>query len=210
MHNCSGISAATLAGVTTTVAQARRHVARFVGPDTLLLGHTLENDLKALKLVHPRCIDTSLLFMHPRGLPYRSALRTLAKTHLGIVIQEGEHDSVADARATRDLAALRIGKGPTWGCPHLLQLAADAGKHVMLVDRPEVLNQHAPGGATLVQCSSDEEASAAQHGWSVSMQRGRVYAWYWTKRVGSDGLFPFCRSFKAWRQRWMDQHPMWL
>lgn len=31
-------------------------------PLTLQVGHTLENDLKALRLVHGRCIDTSFLF----------------------------------------------------------------------------------------------------------------------------------------------------
>lgn len=34
---------------------------------TIFVGHGLENDLKALRVVHPRCIDTAALFPHPRG-----------------------------------------------------------------------------------------------------------------------------------------------
>lgn len=62
----SGITASMLEAVTLSVAQARQRVTRFVGPGSILVGHTLENDLKAVKLVHLRCIDTSLLYPHPR------------------------------------------------------------------------------------------------------------------------------------------------
>lgn len=54
-------------------------------PLTVLIGHGLENDLKAIRLVHPpnRAIDTAQLFPHPRGLPFRRALRMLVQEHLG-------------------------------------------------------------------------------------------------------------------------------
>jgi hypothetical protein len=38
------------------------------------LGHGLENDLRALKILHSRVIDTSLVFPHFYGLPYRKML----------------------------------------------------------------------------------------------------------------------------------------
>ena len=37
----------------------------------LFIGHGLENDLRALKILHSRVIDTSLVFPHFYGLPYR-------------------------------------------------------------------------------------------------------------------------------------------
>jgi RNA exonuclease 1 len=37
----------------------------------ILLGHPLESDLKVLKLCHPRCIDTALIYHHPRGRPLK-------------------------------------------------------------------------------------------------------------------------------------------
>lgn len=53
-------------------------------PPQVLIGHGLENDLKALRLV-PRIgqvIDTAALYPHPRGLPYRYSLKILTKEHL--------------------------------------------------------------------------------------------------------------------------------
>ncbi|KAF9076733.1 hypothetical protein BDP27DRAFT_1283459 [Rhodocollybia butyracea] len=81
-----------------------------IGKDTILIGHALENDLKTLRLVHHRCVDTVLLYPHPRGAPYRRALRDLAREHLNSTIQEGGgstgHSSLEDAIATLDLVRL--------------------------------------------------------------------------------------------------------
>lgn len=46
-----------------------------VGSETLLVGHALENDLRALRLTHARIVDTGTLFPHPRGLPYKTKLK---------------------------------------------------------------------------------------------------------------------------------------
>ena len=51
---------------------------RIVSQETVLCGHSLDSDLKALKVVHRRCVDTSVLFPHPRGYPLRLKLKTLA------------------------------------------------------------------------------------------------------------------------------------
>ena len=53
-------------GVTTTLAQIQQQVLQHVGPETLLVGHALENDLKVLKLVHLRNLDTAMLYPHAR------------------------------------------------------------------------------------------------------------------------------------------------
>ncbi|CAI4050875.1 putative 3'-5' exonuclease SKDI_15G0790 [Saccharomyces kudriavzevii IFO 1802] len=69
-----------------------------------LVGHALKHDLEALMLSHPKSMlrDTS------RHLPFRQAyakgktpsLKKLTREVLKIAIQEGEHSSVEDARAT--------------------------------------------------------------------------------------------------------------
>lgn len=56
-------------GVITTLAEAQQHVLQFMGPDTFLLGHALENYLNALKLVRLRNVDTAMLYPHPRVRP---------------------------------------------------------------------------------------------------------------------------------------------
>ena len=48
-----------------------------IGARTIIIGHALENDLKALRLIHHRCVDTCVLFPHRAGIPYRRALREL-------------------------------------------------------------------------------------------------------------------------------------
>jgi RNA exonuclease 1 len=55
----------------------QRALGRLIGADTILIGHSLDNDLRALRLVHHRVVDTAVLFPHPRSLPYRRALRDL-------------------------------------------------------------------------------------------------------------------------------------
>ena len=36
-----------------------------ITPSTILLGHSLESDLRPPQFVHPHCIDTALIFHHP-------------------------------------------------------------------------------------------------------------------------------------------------
>jgi hypothetical protein len=47
----------------------------------------LDSDLKALRMTHTQCVDTAILFPHPRGFPYRIKLKELAETYLSITIQ---------------------------------------------------------------------------------------------------------------------------
>lgn len=81
--------------------------------ETILVGHSLENDLLALKISHESVIDTALLYKHPRGGSYKIALRILAKRFLSREIQQPGvgHDSVEDAKATMELALLKIRNG---------------------------------------------------------------------------------------------------
>ncbi|KAL1450430.1 hypothetical protein WDU94_002796 [Cyamophila willieti] len=45
--------------------------------DSIIVGHGLENDLRALKLIHSHIIDTSVLFPHAFGLPFRRSLKSI-------------------------------------------------------------------------------------------------------------------------------------
>ena len=71
------------------------------------------NDLLALKISHDLIIDTSVLYKHPRGGSYKTALRVLAKRFLSKEIQQSGtgHDSIEDAKAAMDLALLKIRNG---------------------------------------------------------------------------------------------------
>lgn len=69
----------------------------------VLVGHALKNDLAVLLLSHPqRDIRDTAKHANFRktSMGRAPALRKLAKERLGMDIQEGEHSSVEDARAT--------------------------------------------------------------------------------------------------------------
>lgn len=114
----SGITPQILEGVTTTLQDIQQELLSLLGPDSILLGHSLESDLNALQLTHPHIIDTSIIYPHPRGLPLRSSLKYLANKYLKREIQKGGadgHDSVEDALAVLDLVRMKCEKGPRWG-----------------------------------------------------------------------------------------------
>ena len=116
----SGITAAMLEGVTTTLQDIQQKLTTSIlTPDTILMGHSLNSDLSALKLTHPYIIDTALLFPHPRGPPLKSRLKWLAQRYLSREIQKGHgstgHDSIEDAKACLDLVKQKCEKGKAWG-----------------------------------------------------------------------------------------------
>lgn len=93
---------------------ARDLLFSHLSPQTPLIGHGLENDLNAIRIIHPVLIDTALLFPHKAGLPFRNALKALMAQHLNRQIQvvvdgkmEG-HDSKEDANAAGDLVRLKL------------------------------------------------------------------------------------------------------
>lgn len=92
---------------------ARELFFSLINPDTVLIGHGLENDLNAMRMVHPKLVDTILVYPHKRGLPIRNGLKALMELHLNRRIQmqgaEG-HDSAEDARAAGELARLKVQK----------------------------------------------------------------------------------------------------
>lgn len=91
-------------------AEARALLFKYISPTTSLIGHALENDLKAIRIIHPCIVDTVVLFPHSQGLPKRNSLKMLSKMILDREIQSGSggHDSHEDARAAGDLVRVKI------------------------------------------------------------------------------------------------------
>nr|XP_039250936.1 RNA exonuclease 1 homolog [Styela clava] len=104
----SGVTERDLQGVSTTLKDVQNFMLETFSKDTILIGHSLESDFVALKLIHETVVDTSLMYPHPRGLPFKSALRTLAEKHLRLYIQRGTHDSKEDAVACMKLAIAKV------------------------------------------------------------------------------------------------------
>ncbi|ORY04005.1 hypothetical protein BCR34DRAFT_605005 [Clohesyomyces aquaticus] len=113
----SGITEAMLKDVTTTLSDIQQRLLKMITPRTILVGHSLNSDLLALKLTHPFIVDTAILYPHPRGPPYRQSLKFLSQRYLSQAIQKGDkgHDSVEDARACLHLVKQKCERGPLWG-----------------------------------------------------------------------------------------------
>lgn len=96
-------------------AAARELLFQHLQPETPLIGHAIDNDLNACRIIHPTIVDTVLLYPHPMGLPIRFSLKILAKKYLDRDIQTGGaqgHDSREDAKATGDLVRVKVRE--TW------------------------------------------------------------------------------------------------
>lgn len=114
----SGISAELLNNVTTTLPQIQEKLKAILTPHTILAGHSLDSDLRALKISFPFVIDTTLIYPHPKGPPQKSSLKWLCQKYLSREIQNRGpqgHDSVEDARACLDLVKQKCEKGKSWG-----------------------------------------------------------------------------------------------
>ncbi|OAX33367.1 hypothetical protein K503DRAFT_869590 [Rhizopogon vinicolor AM-OR11-026] len=122
MTRWSGITEAVLASATTTLAEVQAQIMPILapknGPTSILIGHSLESDLRALRICHPRCIDTAIIYHHPRGRPLKPGLAWLIKKWAGREIQtrgESGHDPEEDARACIDLLRMKLRNGPSFG-----------------------------------------------------------------------------------------------
>uniref|UniRef100_A0A6A7FTK6 RNA exonuclease 1 homolog n=2 Tax=Hirondellea gigas TaxID=1518452 RepID=A0A6A7FTK6_9CRUS len=106
----SGISEEDLEDVSTTLVDVQAALLSRFSASTVLIGHSLESDFMALKLIHNNVIDTSFMFPHKMGPPFKRALRNLASEYLKKIIQNdvGGHDSTEDAITCMDLLHWKI------------------------------------------------------------------------------------------------------
>ncbi|KAL5508716.1 hypothetical protein ACEPAG_4801 [Sanghuangporus baumii] len=100
----SGIKEESLRDITATLQTARDELLDLLHRAAELLAHS-------------RCIDTALLYHHPRGRPLKPRLAWLTKKWCGREIQnrgEGGHDAEEDARACIELLPRKLKGGPSF------------------------------------------------------------------------------------------------
>ena len=114
----SGITPQMLSGIKTKLTDVQRELKKVIPPNAILVGHSLDSDLRAIQMFHPYIIDTSVIFCLSDTRAKKSKLKQLAKVFLDEDIQPEDvegHDPEEDARAAMDLVKLKLQKGYEFG-----------------------------------------------------------------------------------------------
>lgn len=112
----SGISANMLTNIETRIEDIQVRLLSMIDENDILVGHSLENDLRALRFIHRNIIDTSVIFRGSNGRKF--SLKHLSNVLLQKKIQNGcgttGHSSIEDAEAALLLAIRRARRGPAF------------------------------------------------------------------------------------------------
>uniref|UniRef100_A0A4W4EM25 Exonuclease domain-containing protein n=1 Tax=Electrophorus electricus TaxID=8005 RepID=A0A4W4EM25_ELEEL len=106
----SGVTEEDLESATIRLRDVQAVLLNMFSAESILIGHSLESDLFALKLLHSMVVDTAIVFPHRLGLPYKRALRNVMADYLKRIIQDNVegHDSSEDAAACMELMMWKI------------------------------------------------------------------------------------------------------
>ncbi|SCM13027.1 exoribonuclease, putative [Plasmodium chabaudi adami] len=105
----SGINENTLKGVNTKLSDVQAELKNIFNNKSILVGHSLENDLHALKIKHDYIIDTSVIYSNNIYNFLKPSLFNLSKKHLSITMaRENGHNSIDDARISMFLALKKV------------------------------------------------------------------------------------------------------
>lgn len=100
----SGITEECLKHCKKKLCDVQHDLLKLFDKNSILIGHSLDSDLKALKMIHYNVVDTSIIYPHKYGPPYKWGLKLLSEQYLQRIIQSEEgHDSKEDALASLDL-----------------------------------------------------------------------------------------------------------
>ncbi|KAL8453553.1 hypothetical protein Emag_001772 [Eimeria magna] len=142
----SGLTKEILDEATLSLQDVHALLKRRLQVGAILVGHSLEYDLRALRLVHWRCIDTTVLYPHNReGLML--SLKKLAQLYLKKTMKRVRgHDPQEDAQAAMLLTLKKIENGPGFAVP-MTQLGplASAMRKLQADRSSSAATQNTPG-----------------------------------------------------------------
>uniref|UniRef100_A0A7S4ERM6 Exonuclease domain-containing protein n=1 Tax=Pseudo-nitzschia australis TaxID=44445 RepID=A0A7S4ERM6_9STRA len=182
----SGITPKLLEPVSTRLEQVQYALGTFLTPKDIIIGHSLENDLRALHYIHPRVIDTSIIFRPAdKNKRFKFSLRHLSNTLLKKQIQTGSHCSEEDAQTTLDLALLKALKGDDLQVPgygdnqrrSLLQQKFVQDSIAAFIGPSSWLEAHItkyPNGAHALSYDSPNDVKKAMLAWMTNNRKAHL------------------------------------
>ncbi|KAG2311631.1 hypothetical protein Bca52824_023188 [Brassica carinata] len=109
----TGVTAHDIESATVSVLDIQKELQPYLSNGAILVGHSLNKDMKVLKIDHPKVIDTALVFKFSNARNSRKpSLNDLYKAIFGKEVRkEGvSHNCVHDAAAAIDIALAFIKK----------------------------------------------------------------------------------------------------
>lgn len=108
--------------------EAQEKVLNCISPDTILVGHALQNDLRALRIMHTKVVDTALLFTVEGKSQWRKhklhSLVSIMKPKVATLATadpDASHDSIQDAEWALQLALYEASVFPRQTAPLQLE-----------------------------------------------------------------------------------------
>ena len=103
----SGVTKEHMDQATHTLFMVQQLLKKHIHKDTIIVGHSLECDLKALRIAHYKVVDTAVVFKRGKNKP---SLKDLCEQFFQKPIQAGPggHSSLEDASAAMNLMLHKI------------------------------------------------------------------------------------------------------
>ncbi|KAL3525661.1 hypothetical protein ACH5RR_014033 [Cinchona calisaya] len=167
----TGIAAKDLDGVNCSLSDIQKSMKKLLSHGTIIVGHSLNNDLRAMKLDHARVIDTSYIFMYGDGPSSRRlSLGNLCKSILGYELRMGQtpHNCLDDACAAMKLVLAKIERGVDTVIPLVHEDAHEVDLTKLLIHRipvnvhDEDLHQVIPGNFT-IEVKANKKARGSKY-----------------------------------------------
>lgn len=101
----SGITEEILNTASNELSDLVDVLSKYADSNTIFIGHSLENDLRAMKLVHYKIIDTALIYNTEIRFPYKPSLSKIYQKYIKKPFRDGNngHSSCEDAIASLEL-----------------------------------------------------------------------------------------------------------
>lgn len=165
----SGMTKDIIDKATVSVEQVQAALVATIRSDDILIGHSLENDLRVAHFVHNTVVDTAVLF-RPSGGRFKYSLRALAARLLRLQIQKSNssHCSLEDAATALKLALRRAIDGASFqmfdAAPtNRVHSVASDGNTTVCIGPSEWIRQHITSQPNSIHALGCESVKDSNH-----------------------------------------------
>lgn len=183
----SGMTKDIIDNATVSIEQVQAALVATIRSDDILVGHSLENDLRVMHFVHTTVVDTAVLFRPSNGR-FKYSLRALAARLLRLQIQKtnSSHCSLEDALTALKLATRRATDGMSFrmfdAAPiNRVHSVASQGNTTVCIGPSEWIQQHItsqPNSIHALRCESIKDSNRkAACSWIAGPSRRARLVW---------------------------------